>query len=63
MDIGHFSYQPKLRVVIVVRHKTKYVKILINYFKMSKTYGSISQNMLKYRSQLPIYIYGKIDVF
>jgi hypothetical protein len=35
MAIGHFSYQPKLRVAIVVRHKQKYVKISVNYFKMS----------------------------
>jgi hypothetical protein len=48
MAIGHSSYQPKLRAAIVVRHKQKYVKKSINYFKMSKTYCSISQNMLKY---------------
>jgi hypothetical protein len=49
MALGHFSYQPKLRVAIVIRHKQKYVtNIYINYFKMSKMYGSISQNMLKY---------------
>jgi hypothetical protein len=38
MAIGHFPYQPKLRVAIVVRHKQKKLKISINYFKMSKTY-------------------------
>jgi hypothetical protein len=48
MAIGHFSYQPKLRVAIVVRHIQIMLKTSINYFKMSTTYGSISQNMLKY---------------
>jgi hypothetical protein len=46
MAIGHFSYQPKLRVAIMVRYKQKHVKIYINYFKISEIYGSISQNML-----------------
>jgi hypothetical protein len=36
MAIGHFSYQPKLRVAIVVRHKKNMLKISINYYRMSK---------------------------
>jgi hypothetical protein len=42
MAIGHFLYQPKLRVAIVVRYIQNMLKIYINYFKMSKMYGSIS---------------------
>jgi hypothetical protein len=48
MAIGHFLYQPKLRVAIVVRYMQNMLKASINYFKMSKMCGSISQNMLKY---------------
>jgi hypothetical protein len=32
MAIGHFSYQTKLRVAIVVRHKQKYVKNVYKLF-------------------------------
>jgi hypothetical protein len=48
MAIGYFLYQPKLRVAIVVRYIQNMSKTSINYFKMYKMYGSISQNMLKY---------------
>jgi hypothetical protein len=33
---------------MVVRYIQNMLKTSINYFKMSKMYGSISQNMLKY---------------
>jgi hypothetical protein len=46
--IGYFLYQPKLHVAIVVRYIQNMLKTTINYFKISKIYGSISQNMLKY---------------
>jgi hypothetical protein len=32
MAIVHFSYQPKLRVAIVVRHKQKHVKNIYKLF-------------------------------
>jgi hypothetical protein len=48
MAIGYFLYQPKLHVAIVVRYIQNMLKTSINYFKMSKMYGSVSQNMLKY---------------
>jgi hypothetical protein len=47
MAIGHFSYQPKLRVTIVIDMNKSMLKISINYFKMSKMYGSLSQKYVK----------------
>jgi hypothetical protein len=41
MAIGYFLYKPKLRVVVVVRYIQNMLKTYINYFKMSKMYGSI----------------------
>jgi hypothetical protein len=32
MAIGHFSYQPKLHVAMVVRHKQKHVKNIYKLF-------------------------------
>jgi hypothetical protein len=40
MAIGYFLSQPTLRVAIVVRYKQNMLKTSINYFKMSKIYGS-----------------------
>jgi hypothetical protein len=48
MAIGHVLYQPKLRDAIVVKYIQNMLKASINYFKISKMCGSISQNMLQY---------------